>query len=404
MTPQPDGENPWTSRLGLLALTHVVGTANIVSVLAMAPVITRELGIGAAEFGFFITAYYGAQAVCALPAGWLVDRLGVGRALIVCHGIMFLGALLFNQADGFPVALAALAVMGMGYSISNPATARGVFEWFPPGRRATAMGIKQVGVPLGGILGAGNGALVTVAAWQDIMLGIAGLIVLNGLLCLRLARLSKLSKPGPKEERRHPLANIGEVMKDGNFNRFVVLNGFYNFGQTNFFTFLTLFMRDAALASQPVASLCVGIAQASSAVARIGWGVVSDTLFGRRRKGLTVGLGAFSVVFLGALMLVGPGPGVYLGLGLAFLLGVTIASFAPLMQTLSVEAMEPRLAGSAMGYNMLGTHVGGMIGPPLFGAVIDATGGYGAGWIMTAAVVLAGVLMLAFGFRERGRG
>lgn len=404
MPPQPDGENPWTSRLGLLVLTHVVGTANIFSVLAMAPVITRELGIGAAEFGFFVTAYYGAQAVCALPAGGLVDRLGVGRALVVCHGIMMLGALLFTQADGFPMAVAALAVMGMGYSISNPATARGVFEWFPPGRRATAMGIKQVGVPLGGILGAGNGALVTVMAWQDIMLGIAGLIVLNGLMCLRLARLSKPSKPGPKEERRHPLANIGEVMKDGNFNRFVVINGFYNFGQTNFFAFLTLFMRDAALASQPVASLCVGIAQAASAVARIGWGVVSDTIFGRRRKGLTVGLGAFSVVFLGALILVGPGPGVYLGVGLAFMLGVTIASFAPLMQTLSVEAMEPRLAGSAMGYNMLGTHLGGMIGPPVFGAVIDATGGYGAGWLLTAVVMLAGVLMLAFGFRERGRG
>ncbi len=404
MTPQPDGENPWTSRLGLLVLTHVVGTANIVSVLAMAPVITRELGIGAAEFGFFVTAYYGAQAVCSLPAGGLVDRLGVGRALIVCHGIMMLGALLFTQAGGFPVALAALAVMGVGYSISNPATARGVFDWFPPGRRATAMGIKQVGVPLGGILGAGNGALVTVMAWQDIMLGITGLIVLNGLMCLKLARLSKLSKPAAKEKRRHPLANIGEVMKDGNFNRFVVINGFYNFGQTNFFAFLTLFMRDAALASQPVASLCVGIAQAASAVARIGWGVVSDTLFGRRRKGLTVGLGAFSVVFLAALTMVGPGPGVYLGLGLALLLGVTIASFAPLVQTLSVEATEPRLAGSAMGYNMLGTHLGGMIGPPVFGAVIDATGGYGAGWMMTAAVVLAGVLMLAFGFRERGRG
>ena len=403
MTPQPGSENPWTSRLGILVLTHVVGTANIVSVLAMAPVLNRELGLSAAEFGFFVTAYYGAQAAFSMPSGGLVDRLGVGRALVICHGIMILGALMLNQADGFPVALAALAVMGMGYSISNPATARGVFEWFPPERRATAMGIKQVGVPLGGILGAGNGALVTVVAWQDIMLGIAGLILLNGLMCLRLVRLSKPSKPAPKEERRHPLANIGEVMKDWNLNRFVVLNGFYNFGQTNFFAFLTLFMRDAALASQPVASLSVGVAQAASAVARIGWGVVSDTLFKGRRKVLTVALGAFSVIFLGALMLVGPGPGVYLGLGLALLLGVTIASFAPLMQTLSVEATEPRLAGSAMGYNMLGTHLGGMIGPPLFGTVIDATGGYGAGWMMTALVVLVGVLMLAFGFRERGR-
>ena len=119
------------------------------------------------------------------------------------------------------------------------------------------------------------------------------------------------------------------MTKDWNLNRFVILNGFYNFGQTNFFTFLTLFMRDAALASQPVASLCVGIAQASSAVARIGWGVVSDTLFGGRRKGLTVGLGAAAAVFLGLMVFVGPGSGVTLGLGLALLLarGLTLILF-----------------------------------------------------------------------------
>ena len=192
-------------------------------------------------------------------------------------------------------------------------------------------------------------------------------------------------------------------MRDWNINRFVLLNGLYNFGQTNFFTFLTLFMREAALASQPIASLSIGIAQAASAVARIGWGVVSDTVFGGRRKGLTVGLGVVAVAGLSALVLVGPGPGVYLGLGLALLLGLTIASFAPLVQTLSVEATEPRLAGSSMGYNMFGAHIGGMIGPPVFGAMVDATGSYGSGWLVTAAVVAIGVLLLAFGFRERER-
>ena len=402
-TPTPGtgrGDNPWTFRLGLLVLTHVVGTANIVSVLAMAPVLTREFGLDATEFGFFITTYYGAQAIGALPAGGLVDRLGVGQALVICHGIMVTAALVLSQATDFPMALAALALMGIGYSISNPATARGVFDWFPPERRATAMGIKQVGVPLGGILAAGNGALVTLVAWHQIMLGVAGLILINGVLCLWLARLPHVA---PSATRPHLLANFHEVMKDWNLNRFVILNGFYNFGQTNFFTFLTLFMRDAALASQPVASLCVGIAQASSAVARIGWGIVSDTLFGGRRKGLTVGLGAAAAVFLGLMVFVGPGSGVTLGLGLALLLGVTLASFAPLVQTLSVEAAEPRLAGSAMGYNMRGTHLGGMAGPPIFGPIVDATDGYGAGWMVTAAAVLVGTLILAFWFKERSR-
>lgn len=381
-------------------MTHVAGTVSIISVMAMAPVVTRDLGLSAAEFGLFVTAYYGAQAVFSLPAGGLVDRVGVGWALVLCHVIMVAGALLFSQAGGFTAALLALAVMGMGYSISNPATARGVFEWFPQERRATAMGIKQVGVPLGGILGAANGALVTVAAWSHLMVGVAVLILINGVLCFKLVRLPST---GAKQSTQHPLANIREVMKDWNINRFVLINGLYNFGQTNFFAFLTLFLRDVAQASQPLASLGIGIAQAASAFGRIGWGVVSDTVFSGRRKGLTVALGAAAVAGLAAMALVGPGQGATLGLVLALALGLTIASFAPLMQTLSVEAPEPRLAGTSLGYNMLVVHIGGMIGPPVFGAIVDATGGYGSGWLVTAAVVGAGVLLLAFGFKERER-
>ena len=270
--PRLGGDNPWTGRLGRLVMTHVVGTVSIVSVLTMAPAIIRDLHLSAVQFGFFVTAYYGAQAVCSLPAGGLVDRIGVGRALVVCHALMLLGPLALSQATGYPMALVALALMGVGYSISNPATARGVFEWFPPERRATAMGIKQVGVPLGGIAAAGNGALSAVVDWHYLLLGVVGLIVVSGLLCLSLARL-----PGATVTARgNPLANVGEVMRDWNHNRFVVANGLHNFGQTNFFAFLTLFLREAAAASQPVASMAVGIAQAASAFGRVGWGGVSD--------------------------------------------------------------------------------------------------------------------------------
>ena len=66
-----------------------------------------------------------------------------------------------------------------------------------------------------------------------------------------------------------------------------------------------------------------------------------------------------------------------------------------------VEAVAPRLTGSAMGYNMLGVHIGGFIGPVMFGAAMDAFGGdYTAGWLVTAAVTALGVLLLIFAFRE----
>jgi ACS family hexuronate transporter-like MFS transporter len=83
------------------------------------------------------------------------------------------------------------------------------------------------------------------------------------------------------------------------------------------------------------------------------------------------------------------------------LLGLTIASFASLMQTMAVESVAPEHSGSSIGYITIGTASGSMIGPPLFGAVIDATGRFVDGWLITAAIVASGVALLAYGFREK---
>ncbi len=390
--------NPWITRLSILTLVHVVGTLHMVSVMAMAPVIQRDLNLSVTQVGLLVTAYYGAQTVGAFPAGGLVDRLGVGWSLVLAQVILIAGAISLSQANDFAAAFGSCAVMGLGYSLTNPASARGVLEWFPPERRATAMGIKQTGVSIGGVLAAGNGALVTLLSWQSILWIIAGVTAASALLSLRLAERPSWRAGG---SFRSVIAHLSEVVRDRNLGLLFAAGGFYNMGQMNFFAYLTLFMREAAQASQPVAGLSLAIAQAASAVGRIGWGVVSDTVFRGKRKTLVVGLCGTAVILLAAMAAVGLWWGVAVGIALALALGLTIASFASLMQTLAVEAVEPRLAGSAMGYSLVGTALGGMVGPPLFGAVVDLTGNFANGWLLTAGLVLAGTLLLGFRFREQ---
>jgi cyanate permease len=50
---------------------------------------------------------------------------------------------------------------------------------------------------------------------------------------------------------------------------------------------------------------------------------------------------------------------------------------------------------------MIGTSIGAMVGPPLFGAAVDLTGIFASGWVMTAIIVAAGVMVLKFCFREQ---
>jgi len=391
--------SPWKTRLPILMTAHVVGTLHITTLVVMAPVIKEDLSLSFAEFGLVVTAYSIGQITGSLPAGHLADRVGVGWALVAAHVLLVLGALMLTQTNGMALAFGAMVVTGWGYSIVNPATAKGVFESFPPSRRATAMGIKQTGVPLGGVIAAMLGAFATVGAWHWITVVIAAITVAGAGLCLLI-----VEKPRPRDGAgaTSRFGRLGEVARDFNFGRFVLSNMMFNVGQNNFFSYLTLFVREVAQASQELAGLCYGVAQTASVVGRLGWGAISDFLFGGRRKGLTVGIGIAAAILLASMALIDARAGMILALALAGLLGVTVASYAPLMQTMAVEAVQPRLAGSATGYTLVGTYVGSIAGPPLFGWVVDVTGQFVSGWYLCAGLVATGVVLLVFGFRERG--
>lgn len=395
--PASSSGNPWLQRLPPLVLAHTVGTVNVVSVMAMAPVISNDLGLTAIQFGTLISAYYAAQACGSVPAGGIADRYGVGRTLIGAHVVMAAAPVLLSFAHGYVASLVAMFLMGLGYCINNPSTARGVLEWFPREKRGTAMGLKQVGVPLGGIVGAGNGALAAYLNWHHIMLAVAVMAVLNGFY---VATLIRFHEPLPPEQRRSVFGNMGAVLRDWNFSRYAALSGMLNVGQTNFFGFLTLFFTETIRSSQQMAGFAIGLAQAASAIARVGSGVVSDRWFAGRRKTLLVWICAAAAGLLALLVLVAGKAWLLPALALTLGLGMTIAAFPPVGQAIAVEAVDPKLAGSAMGVNMVGIHIGGMLGPVMFGAVADRFGGYGMAWLVTGAVVAAGTLILIFWFRE----
>lgn len=391
-------QGPWRQRIAILMGAHVIGTVNVVSVLAMAPVIQTALSLSATQVGLLVTAYYTGQAVWSLPAGGLVDRVGVGRILVGAMIGIAAGTGVVATAAALPTALLGMFMMGSGYSFTNPSTAKGVYQWFPQRRRATAMGAKQTGVPLGGVLAAGIGALAGTVDWRLLLGGVVALTLAFGAVCLILVD----SRPAESRERPGFIAGLRDLLRDANYGRFVLSNLLYNFGQGNFFGFLTLFVRDAVQASQEFAGLCLGVAQATSAAARFGWGVVSDTVFRGERKRLVVGLGAAAALLLATMPLAATGWPAAAILLIVAGLGITIASYAGLMQTLSVEAVESRLTGAAVGYNGIATHMGAIVGPPIFGAMVDATGGYTGGWLVTALVVAVGVLLFLRGFREGG--
>ena len=388
--------NPWRGRIVLLTLVHVVGTIGYTSVMTMAPVIRADLDLNATQVGSFMSAFYLALILGAIPAGVLADRLGVALSLTLASFLMAAGAVLFAAISSYVPAVLATFTMGLGYALVNPATAKGVLNWFKPKHRATAMGIKQMGVPIGGLVAAGFGAMVVFMPWRVALWIAATASVVIGLIWWRLIQRRTIGGGG----LRATLRELKSVMTNGNLMKLNLASVSFNAGQQSFITYLTLFLRDVAGASQPFAALCVGFSQITGAAGRIFWAFFSDRFADGRRKGVVVGIMTTAAALVFVFTAASPSWHLAVLAILALALGGTMLAYAALLHTICAEALKQSLAGAAIGSNLFATSLGGMFGPIIFGLIVDHAGGYRAAWTATGILVLAGAMLVAFGFKE----
>lgn len=386
--------------LAIFSAAHMIGSMAFITFATMAPFIRADLALSATGFGFLISCYFATQGILALPIGAIIDQIGVRYALALANLTILAGTLILSFAHSQAGALLAMAVLGIGYCFVNPSTSKGVFQLIPPARRATAMGIKQSGVPIGGVAGAAVGGLAGTYDWRWLMTGVGLSACVFAVSALMLPAGNRSASASVSGLRQH-IANMRAVMLDRNMTAFNVASGFYQAAQYNFFGYIALFARDALLVSQPLAASCLGIAQIASASGRMTWGAVSDFLFQSRRRPVLIIIAAAATAGLITLSTMTASWGGFVMVVVTIVLGLSVAGHVALIQTVVVEMANPIYTATSVSYNRLFVSLGGSIGPPLFGAAVDLTGGYGAGWLITAGLVLIALLIFAFGFREQ---
>src|SRR6266581_662717 len=107
-----------------------------------------------AHAGSFLPAYDLGPVAMSLFAGVLADRWGTAKMLVLGQALIAAGLLAASAAPSYTVFIALMVAAGVGYGTLNPASTTAAMSWFPPRRRATVVGLKQVGLPFGGMLGA----------------------------------------------------------------------------------------------------------------------------------------------------------------------------------------------------------------------------------------------------------
>jgi MFS family permease len=327
-------------------------------------------GSGATSLVFSITAC--CWFLLGSVSGRAVDRFGPRPVLLVGAVALAVGLLVTSAAQQLWVGYLGYGLgVGVAVACGYVPMVAAVSAWFDR-HRAFAVGVAVAGIGVGTLAGAPLAAtLIAEYGWRraHVLLGVGG-----SLLLVVAAMAAHRPPPSVGDE---PWA-LRDVVRSGGFRAMYVATFLASVALFVPFVYLPT----AALAEgvSPVAAAAlIGVIGVASVVGRLAIGALADRV-GRVRTfqaSFAVLAASFVIWLVG-----GSWPGL---LAFAVVLGTGYGGWIALQPTVLAEMFGVRGLGGLVGLVYTAAGVGALVGPPLAGVLIDATGGYR--WAVAAAGV-----------------
>jgi len=373
--------------LTLLTASYGAGAFGMLGISPLSPSLVEGLGLTRLQVAFLVPSIYLAGLLFSLPGGRLADRLGVRPTFLGGLAVGALGLLGAALAPGFLVFLVCLFVAGAGWSVVNPALGKAIMDVFPLRERGIAMGIKQMGLTVGGLIAAL--ALPAIAAaldWRHAIAACAVIVAAPVALGWRpLAAFRGRARGGPPSLDTPGAGSTWWWARHPGLLVFFATGFALGMVQGAVLAYLPLFTIQALGFDKIGAGLLVAASQAGGAASRLALGAASDRWATGRRSlwlALTAGLGA--AIF--GLYAVWPATAPLAAGLLAFAAGVGAYGWVGIFFVISAEAGGPRQAGLLSGVAFAAIVAGLLVGPPVFGLLLEAADSYAVAWAMFAAL------------------
>jgi len=364
-----------------LAVLFAINAVNFFDrqiVAALGEPIRREWGLRDAQLGALGTAFTLLYAFAGVPLGRLSDR--ASRTRILSLGVFLWSLLtgLSGLARSFWQLFALRLGVGLGEASCAPAATSLLGDLFPVERRARALSVFMMGLPVG--LAASYGVSSAVAqswGWRSAFY----LAALPGLACA----VAVLFVAEPR--RRGPLASDGPSVRDDARSPYravlsiptmgwLILSGaIHNFNLYAISSFLSPFlMRYHGTTLRQAGLVSMMVYGAGGGLGLVLGGIAADAAIRRRADGrLLVAAGGIlgSVPLLFLALSRGRGD----TLGFAVLAGLSIVLmyvYYPAVYAAIQDVVGPRLRGTAMAVYFMAMYVlGASLGPVATGLLSD---------------------------------
>ncbi len=361
---------------------------------ALAPFLRADFQLSLTQTGLVLGAFNVGAFITFYPTGRATERFGEARVMALGAAAVAMLCAFTVIAHSWVYIALGLALAGVGFPSSQIAGSRAVYRAFSRSRRGLAMGIRQAGLPLGGLLAAV--ALPWMAArggWQAAFLLAAGVALSGGVLCMLLAAPGAKAAPSEPAPARSERA-VGVFFSRPDLLVITLMATLLAFGQFCVMSYMPLYLVDDFHIGKAGAALSLIGVQIGGIVGRLLWGFVSDRWAHGNRTGTLVAIALAGGAVAAALTL----PSLAAVFALSFAAGLTLLGWNGLYVTLFSEHAGQRGA-TMLSLSMMVLYIAAMLAPPAFGQLIEWCG-YRWAW---AALLLpqAGAAALAIWVSRR---
>jgi FSR family fosmidomycin resistance protein-like MFS transporter len=359
--------------IGLVSAAHFVNHFQHLVLPPLFLLLKAELGIGFVELGFALTVQSIVGVAAQLPVGYLVDRVGSRRMLVLgllLAGLAYLG---FGLAPSYSTLLLAMVFVGLANSVFHPADYALLSAKIAPVRLGRAFSIHTFAGFLGNAVAPVTMIALAAGMGLNVALMSAGIIALVVAVPLMLA-----SGVDNDVAPLHPARSVPEDHGAGRGGGMTSILTPTILGLTGFFALMSLSgsgisnfsvvaLTSAFGTSLSVANLALTAYLSAQALGVLVGGFIADMT---RRHAEVAAIGyAFNACIVLAIGTAGfDAVALILAMSGAGLLGGMIM---PSRDMLVRAAAPPGAMGRTFGIVTSGFGIGGMVGPLMFGLAMD---------------------------------
>jgi len=357
-----------------------------------------EMGLSDTQLGAIQTVYMLCYGLFAIPAAYLIDRWSRKKSIGLMGLVWNVATAMFGLARNFVTTVLSRVISGPGVTAVVTGSISMITAAYNKEKHGWAMGIFNIGIPLGIALGASVGGVMAAAfGWRSPFFLMA---VIGAVLAVATFFLDDYKTAGQAigGSLRHMGQSVYLLMKIPTLRWFFVGYGLMLITGLAQLNWMPAFLMRQYGWKTDTAGYVTCIVSLVAIIGALLGGFLSDRWYRRNRKSrlwLPAIASLLAAIFLGTSFLAFS-VNFALGLTLSFIFGIVNMVGIPALSLISQDVVPLEHKGLAYGLASLFMYVfGGAWSPVAVGAISDSIGG-GAPGLMWAMVVASIGGLLAF--------